>query len=231
MNKEILLISHHQEVELGIMENFFKENNFNINVIKLLDNHIFPSDINNFNGIVILGGAMNVEDTEQFPGLEKELKWLNKIINLKIPIMGICLGAQLIAKSCGAKVGNHKDGIVEVGYKNILSSIVSSEKNVLPKKVYHWHKQGCSLPVNAKLLAYNSTFEVQSFSIRDKIFGFQFHPEVNKSMILRWNEKSREMLISSGAENKEIQLEDHLKYSNSVKIWFENFLKNWLDLN
>lgn len=231
MNKEILLISHHQEVELGIMEIFFKKNNFNINVIKPFDKNIFPSNINNFNGIIILGGAMNAEDTEQFPALEDEIKWLNKIINLSVPILGICLGAQLIAKSCGAKVKNHKDNIVEVGYKDILSPIVSDQKNILPKKVYHWHKQGCSLPVNAKLLAYNSTFEVQSFSIRNKIFGFQFHPEVNESMILNWNEKSKEMLAMTGAENREIQLEDHLKYSNSVKIWFEKFLKDWLDLN
>ena len=50
-------------------------------------------------------------------------------------------------------------------------------------------------------------------------------------MILNWNEKSKEMLAMTGAENREIQLEDHLKYSNSVKIWFEKFLKDWLDLN
>ena len=81
-------------------------------------------------------------------------------------------------------------------------------------------------------LAYNSIFNAQAFSIKDNIFGFQFHPEVNKNMILNWNLKSSHILLCKpGAENKDIQLKDHEKYSNSVKTWFENSLKNWLNLS
>ena len=78
MKKEILFINHHEETELGIMEHFFTKKNFNITVIKPLNSQTLPMDINNFSGVVILGGAMNVEDTKEFPELKKELDWVNK---------------------------------------------------------------------------------------------------------------------------------------------------------
>ena len=82
-----------------------------------------------------------------------------------------------IAKASDASVRNHKNNIVEIGYKDISILRKNTILHKFPEKVYHWHKQGINLPKNAVHLAYNSTFDVQAYSIGNKIFGFQFHPE------------------------------------------------------
>ena len=231
LGKNILFISHHSEVELGIMEEFFINEKYSIKIAKPFDNFKLPLNFNNYSGVIILGGAMNVEDDEKYPWIKEELYWLKNLITLNIPTIGICLGAQLIAKALGGDVGYHDKNYIEVGYRNISQLKKNSVIGNFPEKVYHWHTQGIKLPNIAKHLAYNSIFNAQAFSIKDNIFGFQFHPEVNKKMILNWNLKSRHMLSKPGATAKNIQLKDHEKYSNSVKSWFENSLKNWLNLN
>ena len=229
--KNILFISHHSEVELGIMEEFFINEQYNIEIAKPFDSLKLPINFNNYSGVIILGGAMNVEDKEKYPWIKDELLWLKNLKNSNIPTIGICLGAQLIVKAFGGNVGYHHKNYVEIGYRDISQLKKNSVFGKFPEKVYHWHSQGVRLPNIAKHLASNSTFHVQAFSIKDNIFGFQFHPEVNKKMILNWNLKSSHMLCEPGATTIDIQLKDHEKYSNSVKSWFENLLKNWLNLN
>ena len=134
----------------------------------------------------------------------------------------------MIAKACGSKVQHHKKKIVEVGYKDILSVNNNSIFKNCPNKVYQWHAQGFTLPDKAELLATNDTFNIQAFVMKKRIFGFQFHPEVKKDMIINWNLKSPNLLTKIGAVHKEKQLEDHIKYSKFIKKWFDNFLKKWL---
>ena len=231
--KKILCICHHKNIDLGLIKYFFINKNYKIDILKPLHDLLLPKNVDSYSGIIILGGAMNVCDTKQYPGLKKELSWIKNLLNLRIPVLGICLGAQLIAKASGAEVNDHHKNLVEVGYKKInLESNEIYLKN-FPKKLYQWHRQGISLPPSAKLLASNSFFKVQVYVIKNNIFGFQFHPEVIKDIILSWNSNSNSQYMHSrsGAASIELQLQDHIKYSNLVKIWFNNFLKDWLDLD
>ena len=174
LGKNILFISHHSEVELGIMEEFFINEKYSIKIAKPFDNFKLPLNFNNYSGVIILGGAMNVEDDEKYPWIKEELYWLKNLITLNIPTIGICLGAQLIAKALGGDVGYHDKNYIEVGYRNISQLKKNSVIGNFPEKVYHWHTQGIKLPNIAKHLAYNSIFNAQAFSIKDNIFGFQF---------------------------------------------------------
>ena len=229
--KKILCISHHKEVELGLLENFFLDNDFKLDVQKPLYNSEIINNFDNYSGIVILGGAMNVNDTKEFPGLKKELKFIKHLVYKDIPTIGICLGAQMIAKSQGSLVNPHKKKLVEIGYKDIYNKSGRIIFDNFPKKVFHWHSEGFDLPQNAEIVATNNTFKVQAFCLKDNIYGFQFHPEVIESMILSWNIKSAHMLNKSGATSTKNQLEEHKKYSDSVKVWFIGFLKSWIGIN
>ena len=79
VNKKILFLSHHEEIELGIMNNFFIENGYEIDIITPLHTFNFPSNISNYNGIIILGGAMNVADTDDYPAINKEIEWIKDL--------------------------------------------------------------------------------------------------------------------------------------------------------
>ena len=208
----------------------FLQNNFKAIIVYPLHNSFLPTNVDDYSGVIIFGGVMNVSDTKEYPGLLKELNWIESLLNSNIPVIGICLGAQLIAKAAGAIVSPHKDNLFEIGYKKIFLNSSNIFFKNFPKKVFHWHGQGCTLPEGASLIASNSTFNIQAFVIKEKIFGFQFHPEINKKILLNWNDHSKHMLSFPGAVDKEIQLKDHAKYSNSVKYWFENFMKNWIEL-
>ena len=227
-SKKILFVSHHNEIELGIMKNFFLENNYNIEVINPLIGKKLPKDFKNYSGIIILGGAMNVNDTKEYPDLINEIDWIKEITKSNIPILGICLGAQLIANAYGATVDNHKDGLVEIGYRKVSFINKNANLDFYPNKVFQWHTQGFNLPNKSQLLAYNELFDVQAFVIKNNIFGFQFHPEVDKKMIIKWNNKSSIAMKKKGFIKKETQLKDHETYSENVSNWFKLFLKNWL---
>lgn len=85
IEKKIACISHHEDVELGLIKDFFINKNYKIDILKPLHNFILPQNVDHYAGIIILGGAMDVCDTKQYPGLKKELLWINNLLNLRIP--------------------------------------------------------------------------------------------------------------------------------------------------
>ena len=173
---------------------------------------------------------MCVSETNKYPKILNEIIWIKNLIKIKFPIVGICLGAQLIAKASGAEVDYNKDAIVEVGYKDLIINYEDPVIKGIPNKVFEWHTQGCTLPKNAKLLASNPTFETQAFMIGNNIFGFQFHPEILEDMIVSWGSKSPEILLKKGASPINDQLKEHTKYSKDIQKWLEFFLDRWIEL-
>tara|TARA_B100001123_G_C15343074_1_gene1035842 strand:- start:7394 stop:8095 length:702 start_codon:yes stop_codon:yes gene_type:complete len=228
--KKILFLSHHNENDLGYFQSYFKKNNFKIEIIYPLSDSNLPSNFNNYEGVIILGGAMCVSETNKYPKILNEIIWIKNLIKIKFPIVGICLGAQLIAKASGAEVDYNKDAIVEVGYKDLIINYEDPVIKGIPNKVFEWHTQGCTLPKNAKLLASNPTFETQAFMIGNNIFGFQFHPEILEDMIVSWGSKSPEILLKKGASPINDQLKEHTKYSKDIQKWLEFFLDRWIEL-
>ena len=229
-SKRVLFLSHHTENDLGHFFTYFKKNNFKIEIINPLSNSQLPTNLNNYIGVIILGGVMHVAETNKYPRIFEEIKWIKNLIKVGFPTLGICLGAQLIAKASGATVSENKEKVVEVGYKDIIINNENSLIKDIPNKVFQWHSQGCTLPNNAKLLASNSTFKIQAFMVGNNIFGFQFHPEVLEDMIVNWNDASPDILLKQGASPIAEQLREHLKYSKNIQRWLEFFLDRWTKL-
>src|SRR5262252_3877222 len=105
----------------------------------------------------------------------------------KRPFLGICLGAQMLAKHLGARVSTHPEGKAEVGYYPIR---VTEQAHAVcghwPKVVYQWHREGFELPHGAKLLAEGDLFRVQAMRYGPAAYGIQFHAEVTHAMMCRW---------------------------------------------
>lgn len=171
----------------------------------------FPSTLENYKGLVVLGGPMGVYEMEDYPHLRVVSRLIRESINRNLKILGICLGAQLIAYTLGAKVykGNRGEEIgwyeIELTGDGLRDPIMlslakhPSVGDIWQKfKVFHWHGDTFDLPVGAVHLARSLLYENQAFKYKDNVYALQFHIEVTEDMLKEWFEDHplREKILS-----------------------------------
>jgi GMP synthase (glutamine-hydrolysing) len=178
-------------------------------------------------GVVIFGGPGSANDGEN--GMPGEVDWVGIALRERKPLLGICLGAQILAKHLGARVGPDPDGQVEVGYHRIRPTPGAVFAECAPEHVYHWHREGFELPHGASLLAAaDGPFEIQAFSYGETAVGVQFHPEITYGMVSRWTVRSAHRLGLPGAQDRASQLASHIAHGPAVRRWLSDFLPRWL---
>jgi len=185
----ILIIKHISIEGPGIIGDFFKNTEWQVKTVELQNGGKFPSDFASIEAIISLGGPMNVYEEDRFPFLKDENVFLKEAINRDIPILGICLGAQLLAKACGAEVkkaerqeiGWHKASLTKEGVKDPLFFGTSNELDV-----FQWHQDTFMIPERATLLATANLCKNQAFRFGKNVYGLQFHIEVTPSMVESW---------------------------------------------
>lgn len=185
-----LLVFHHVPHELlGTLNPLLKEAGFRIKYVNFgRENYKIP-DLDGYDGLIVLGGPMNVDEVEEYPYLIPELKAIEQAIDLEKPVLGICLGSQLIAKVLGAQVRKNKTK--EIGWYDVMPTKEGKNDPLLSKlndieKIFQWHGDTFDIPDGAVHLARSVDCENQAFKYGDNIYGFQFHLEVDKPMIKRW---------------------------------------------
>jgi len=187
--KKILVCQHVAYEILGTLNPLFKQNGFRIRYVNF---GRFPDQkpsLEGYDGLVILGGPMNTDQQHEFPHLSEEVKMVQKALEMDIPILGICLGAQLIAQALGAKVGRNPQR--EIGWKEVFLTEEGKNDPVMKhfganEKIFHWHGDRFEIPRDALHLAYSQLCQNQAFRYGDKVYGFQFHLEVDEPMVERW---------------------------------------------
>jgi GMP synthase (glutamine-hydrolysing) len=137
-------------------------------------------------GVVVMGGPMNVDEVERFPALAAERKWLAEAVRREMPVVGICLGAQLLARALGAEVrpGERKElGFAEV---EVFDSADPLLGGLAPRaEVLHWHGDVFELPDGATRLASSELTENQAFRLGNA-WGVLFHPEADFALVEAW---------------------------------------------
>lgn len=179
-------------------------------------------------GVIVFGGPMSVNDEEAW--LRREIDWIGVPLKENAPFLGICLGAQMLARHLGHRVHRHPNGRVEVGYYPIMPTEHGHRicECPFPKHVYQWHREGFDLPCGATLLATGQDFEAQAFRYREKAYGFQFHPEVTFTMLCRWSLLNFERLAEPGARPRHRHIEGWVRHDRAVARWSTAFLRSWL---
>jgi GMP synthase (glutamine-hydrolysing) len=136
---------------------------------------------------IVLGGPIGVNDQKQYPWLWNELGLVKSRIAAGRPLMGICLGAQLIAAALGAAV--YPNSKKEIGW-NVLQlspkGLLSPLRHLRDVPVLHWHGDTFDLPKGAELLAATDLTKHQAFSLNSNTLALQFHPEADASSLERW---------------------------------------------
>jgi len=175
------------------------------------------------NGAIFMGGAQNVTELGELPYLQREVEWIQSCIDKEIPVIGICLGAQLLAHALGGTVATHADGLCEFGYETIYP--VDSGNNSWidkPYKMVQAHFQGFTVPPNCAELATGTRFAHQAFHFQERAFGFQFHPEVSQTMFSEWQRADWAHVFynATGAQPRDEASRDNEHYNAIQKEWF-----------
>ena len=177
--------------------------------------------------IIILGAPESAND--DLPYLKKELELIRQSVEKNIPVLGICLGSQLIAKAFGARV--YKGPKKEIGFYNDIE-FDNSEKSKLfncinsPAMVFHWHGDTFDLPENAIRLAHSKDYQNQAIKIGSAV-GVQFHLEVDESTIKLWLEKSKDELSKVPYIDPDFIKKQTPQNIGTVKNNLEIFYKNF----
>jgi len=146
-----------------------------------------PLELDGHAGVVIMGGPMSANDPS--PGVADELNLIEQALRADVPLLGICLGSQLIAKVLGASVYRNRQ--TEIGWAPVhltaaarFDPLFSSFAS--PTTFFHWHGETFDLPAGAEWLASSEKCRHQAYRFGQRVYGIQFHPEVTPEMIVDW---------------------------------------------
>lgn len=189
-----------------------------------------PKTLAAYDGAIVFGGPTSVNDS--FDWVRREIDWMEVPLAESKPLLGICLGAQMLARALGARVFGFEDKRSEIGYFPIepLASGEALCDAPFPRCVYQWHSEGFDIPAGAELLAKGGAdFPNQAYRYGDGAIGLQFHPEVTYHMMCKWTLRGAERLTRPGAQSRPGHLDGWFQHDGRVSAWLQSFLPTWLE--
>jgi len=198
---------------LGSMEPWLISAGYEISHTRFFESEELP-ELNRIDLLIVMGGPMSVNDEEEFVWLVQEKKFIQDAIGLGKPVLGICLGAQLIASAMGAKV--YQNPVKEIGWfpvQGVSSKGASSFKFPPSIEVFHWHGETFDLPSGAIHIARSQGCENQAFLIGASVIGLQFHLETTPESAREIVSNCRDELIPS----QYVQTEEEILSVSSEK--------------
>jgi GMP synthase (glutamine-hydrolysing) len=186
--RKLLVFQHVAHEILGTLNPLLKRAGFRIRYVNFGRHPEAQPSLDEYHGLVVLGGPMSVYEDHRFHHLITEMKLIEDAMRRNLPVLGICLGAQLIAKTLGADVYSSKQK--EIGWYDLhitpeaQGSILKSLGQI--EKVFQWHGDTFDIPASTVHLAASPVCVNQAFRYGEKVYGLQFHLEVDEAMILRW---------------------------------------------
>lgn len=225
---------HSRGETVGLIADVLKQLRLPFKDVHLHDGEGLPRDTSDLEGLIVMGGPMNVDEVQKYPFLLPEVQLIEKVLSEKKPVLGICLGAQLIAKALGEKVypnttkevGWHPIQITPQGRKDPAFKNLPGTPNVL-----HWHGDTFDMPKGAVHLARTDKCLSQAFRWEDNVYALQFHLEVTPAMTKKWCQADCEQdFIKAAGETPEQIIKVTPQHAAALeplaKTFFTSYLKN-----
>jgi GMP synthase (glutamine-hydrolysing) len=230
--RKVLVFQHVAHKILGTLNPTLKDNGLRIRYVNFDRNPNEPPVMDKYNGLIILGGHMGVYESETYQHIKVEMKLIEEALKKNIPILGICLGAQMLAHVLGSEV--RKSPEKEIGWYDISLTEAGQRDRLFShfeqkEKIFQLHGDTFDIPKSAVQLASSDLLPGQAFRFGDKVYGLQFHLEVDEAMIYRWleNKKNQEEINESNGKFsvEQIKLETQQYLSQSINLSRQTFSK------
>lgn len=200
MEKRALILQHTATEGPGILEVILRERGWRQKIVHLYKGDSIPRHLDTFCLAIIMGGPMSVHDEVVYPFLRKEKTFIRRAVGMGLPLLGICLGAQLIAWAMGA--GVYRGAVKEIGwYKARLTAEGGADPFLahFPADfvAFQWHEDTMYLPDGACHLVTSNRYYNQAFRLGEWTYALQFHLEMTREIIEAWLHESDEEFISS----------------------------------
>jgi len=232
-SKKVLVIQHSDKESLGIIGIQLLNYGIDYCYIKPFYGEDLPIDVNIFSGLIILGGPQSAYQEKEFPYLAKEKDLIKKAINENVPILGICLGSQLLAEILGAKVSSGPK--MRIGWEpvNLSQTFLSNYVNKPDIKSLihplHWHKDIFDLPPEASRIASSENTTVEGFIWRKNVWGLVFHLEADLTQIEDMANTFKKDLLDAGISNTKLMKLTHQYLMDSHQIG-KSVFSSWIQL-
>ena len=238
----LLVLQHLERERPGLFVNLAEERGFSVSTFRLDLGDSLP-DLRNGDLLLVLGGPMGIRDigTSTYPWLFEEVGLIKEALNQGIGLIGVCLGAQLLAYAAGGDVEMLQDELshqplAEIGWDNIFPQL--SENNCKltkllgnPFPVLHWHGDRILLPNKAELIASSCRCKEQLFSIGPLAYGMQFHVEIDDEMVNTWISEDQTFISSAlGADGQSILKQQQKEFGHKTLDSRLEFLNTLFDL-
>ena len=185
----VLVIQHVAAEPLGVLDPMLRRRGHRIRYVNFARHPEASPRIERYQALIILGGPMQVTQTRNHPHLVTECRLIEQALARGMPVLGICLGAQLISHTLGGRVGPCPSP--EIGWYQVHPTDQTRRDPVLramtaPQPVFQWHHWGFDCPAGATAVAESPESGCQAFHVAEQAWGLQFHLELDRRLIQRW---------------------------------------------
>ncbi len=227
--KTAVAIRHVACEDLGNLADVLYANGFDVSYLEAGIDNLASTEAQDADLLVILGGPVGAYEEQRYPYLRDELMLLEQRLALDAPTIGICLGAQLIARVLGSRVypGEHK----EIGWAPLILSAAGRRSplvHLANTPVLHWHGDTFDCPRGATHLAASSFYVQQAFSWRARCLALQFHPEVTQGRLERRLLSRAHEIATSGCDVIRLR-EDAGRHATALRRAARSFWQDWLE--
>jgi GMP synthase (glutamine-hydrolysing) len=231
----LVVLQHIACEHLGLIEPLLKERGAEFRYVRPFAGEAVPKDLSGWNGVIALGGPMSANDGDRPGFIADELRLLAQALDQGAPLLGVCLGAQMIAKAAGAAV--RRGGQKEIGWYPLTLTVEGAQDRVLaglPETfpVFQWHGETFDIPRGAVRLAGSERFPNQAFRLGEKVYGLQFHLETTAPMIREWLDLYRDEHAACGGtvQDRAAVLAATVEHGPACERRAREVFGRWLDL-
>ena len=217
----VYALQHLAAEPLGTIGDALENRGIEANYIRVFEGETVPNDMNGASGLVVMGGPMGVYEQKEYPFLADEIRLIESALTTAKPVLGICLGSQLIAAALGAEV--KKAMRKEIGWFPVSLTKAASEDRVFSDvqesfKAYHWHGDEFDVPTGARSLATSAQTQCQAFAYGNTAYGFLFHLEATQTIVEEMTRGFSDELVEEKIDAGEIldQTRRHLTGFQSI---------------